>query len=83
MLISVVMPVYNDKATIDRAVKSLSRQAHPHWELLAVDDGSTDGCYERLAEWGREDRRIRTTMPKRIAGRPPLETGASGPPLVT
>ena len=59
MLISVVMPVYNDRATIDRAIKSLSRQTHPDWELLAIDDGSTDGCDERLAEWGREDGRIR------------------------
>ena len=53
------MPIYNDRATIDRAVKSLARQTHPDWELLAVNDGSTDGCYERLAEWGREDGRIR------------------------
>jgi glycosyltransferase involved in cell wall biosynthesis/GT2 family glycosyltransferase len=61
MLISVVMPVHNNRVTIDRAVGSLLRQTHPHWELLVVDDGSTDGSYERLMDLGREHGRIRAS----------------------
>ncbi len=41
-LISVVMPVYNGAAMLDRAVGSLVAQTFHDWELLAVDDASCD-----------------------------------------
>ena len=41
-LISVVMPVQNGAATLDRAIRSVVAQTFRDWELLAVDDGSTD-----------------------------------------
>ncbi len=59
MLISVVMPVHNGRDTLGRAVRSLREQAHPDWELIAVDDGSTDGSHEQLVQWSRQDGRIR------------------------
>jgi Glycosyl transferase family 2 len=40
---TVVMPVYNSEHTIDRAVGSIASQTYPDWELIAVDDSSTDG----------------------------------------
>jgi glycosyltransferase involved in cell wall biosynthesis len=57
--ISVVMPVHDGAATLDRALQSLLRQTFPAWELLAVDDGSTDDSHERLQRWARQDERIR------------------------
>ena len=57
--ISVIMPVHDGMATLDRAIASLTRQTFPAWELLAVDDGSADGSFERLRDWGRRDSRIR------------------------
>jgi glycosyltransferase involved in cell wall biosynthesis len=57
--ISVIMPVYNGSAFLERSVGSICQQTFPDWELLAVDDGSTDGSYEHLCKWQRCDSRIR------------------------
>ena len=41
--ISIIMPLYNKKAYVQRAIKSLQMQTYTDWELIVVDDGSTDG----------------------------------------
>ncbi len=41
-LISVIMPVYNTERYISKAVNSVISQSHENWELLIVDDGSSD-----------------------------------------
>ncbi len=46
--VSVVMPVFNGSAFLDRAVVSLRAQTFTDWELLAVDDASTDDSAARL-----------------------------------
>jgi glycosyltransferase involved in cell wall biosynthesis len=43
------MPAYNAEATIDRAIRSIFAQRRTDWELIVVDDGSTDGTYEAAA----------------------------------
>lgn len=40
--VSLIMAAYNAEATIERAVKSVMLQTYPHWELIIIDDGSTD-----------------------------------------
>ena len=42
-VISVIIPTYNRLHTIPRAIDSIRNQSYPHWELIIVDDGSTDG----------------------------------------
>jgi glycosyltransferase involved in cell wall biosynthesis len=56
-MISVVMATYNRADTLPRAVDSVLRQSHKDWELLIVDDGSTDATHEVLESL--DDPRIR------------------------
>lgn len=57
--VSVVLPVRNGAATIGRAVASVQNQAFAEWELLVVDDGSSDETYEIVAGIARDDSRVR------------------------
>ena len=57
-LVSVVTPVYNGEAFLTQAIESVISQTYSQWELLLVDDGSTDGSLEIMREYEREDRRI-------------------------
>lgn len=57
-VISVLMPVRNAAATLRQAVDSLRRQLFPDWELLAVNDGSTDDTPEILNTLAAADWRI-------------------------
>ena len=54
--VSIVLPTYNRADTIGRAISSVQRQSFVDWELIIVDDGSTDGTNESLVEL---DRRIK------------------------
>ena len=54
--ISVVMPVHNGAAPLDRAIRSIVSQTYPEWELLAVNDCSSDESYALRAHlWCRGD----------------------------
>lgn len=57
-LISIVVPVYNVKPFLDKCVKSLIEQTYKNIEIILVDDGSTDGCFEICDEWKKRDSRI-------------------------
>jgi glycosyltransferase involved in cell wall biosynthesis len=56
-MISLVMPTYQRSGTIARAIRSVLRQTHEDWELVVVDDGSTDDTAAVVA--GAGDRRVR------------------------
>lgn len=58
-LISVIMPVYNASKWLDRAIGCLMDQTYSCWELVAVDDGSTDGSFDILKVWEERDSRIK------------------------
>jgi glycosyltransferase involved in cell wall biosynthesis len=57
--VSVLMPLRNAAATVATAVASIAAQDFPHWELVAVDDGSTDDTAEILRQLSAQDQRIR------------------------
>ena len=51
MLVSVIMPVYNASDYLQDAIQSLLEQTYTKWELIAVDDGSTDKSWELLQSY--------------------------------
>ena len=68
-LVSILMPVFNAEPYLAAAVDSIWQQSYPHIEIVAVDDGSTDGSGSLL------DRlRQRSPLPLRI-----IEQVNSGP----
>ena len=56
---SIVMPCFNAAATLDDTVASILDQSHQDWELICIDDGSTDATPSLLAGYARADDRIR------------------------
>jgi glycosyltransferase involved in cell wall biosynthesis len=58
MHVTVVMPAYNAVATVSAAIESIRKQTYTHWDLLIVDDGSTDGTWEVLKSAAFLDPRI-------------------------
>ncbi|MEM7498305.1 MAG: glycosyltransferase [Pseudomonadota bacterium] len=57
--VSVVMPVYNGEAFLDEAVQSVLSQSFTNFEVIAVDDGSSDATPEILARHAAIDPRLR------------------------
>jgi glycosyltransferase involved in cell wall biosynthesis len=66
--LSVVMPCFNETKTIRTIVAQVLEQPFDI-ELLIVDDGSTDGTRDVLAELARDDRRIRVLLQPKNAGK--------------
>lgn len=58
-LLSVIVPVYRARDTLDACVESILAQDFPDMELILVDDGSSDGSGEICDAWARRDERIR------------------------
>lgn len=57
-LVSVVMPAYNAAPYIAESIESVRAQTYPYWELLIVDDGSTDNTRIIAEEYCTQDKRI-------------------------
>lgn len=58
--VSILMPVRNEESYLQAALESLYRQTCTDWELVAVDDGSSDGTASILADAARRDNRVHT-----------------------
>ncbi|GAA4310029.1 glycosyltransferase family 2 protein [Pontixanthobacter gangjinensis] len=58
-LVSVIMPAYNSEAFIAEAIRSVIQQTYPDWELLIIDDASTDATKKIIRKLYQDDNRIR------------------------
>lgn len=57
--ISILLAVYNGANYLDSALQSICDQDFKDWELIAVENGSTDNSFEILQKWSQIDSRIR------------------------
>jgi glycosyltransferase involved in cell wall biosynthesis len=58
--VSIVLPTYNGSRWLAESIESCLRQTYPNWELILVDDASTDSTPEIIARYAEQDARIRT-----------------------
>ncbi|MEQ8713075.1 MAG: glycosyltransferase family 2 protein [Cyclobacteriaceae bacterium] len=57
--VSILLPFYNASATLDRAVESIVNQTFSDWELLLIDNASTDDGPRLAEKWSRQDSRVK------------------------
>lgn len=56
--ISVIVPVYNTEKFIDSCIESVVKQSYQDWELILIDDGSSDNSGSICDKWTLKDNRI-------------------------
>jgi len=58
LLVSIILPVYNGEKFIRQSIESIINQTYKNWELIIVDDCSTDSTFEIIKEYESKDSRI-------------------------
>jgi len=67
-LVSIVLPTYNRDCLIDRAIRSILNQTYKNFELIVIDDGSTDNTEKVVKEFREKDKRIKYIQYKKNKG---------------
>lgn len=57
-LVSIIVPCYNSERYIDRCIKSIISQKYKNFEVLIINDGSSDNSLQKLEHWEHLDSRI-------------------------
>ncbi len=78
-MVSLVVPAFNEGLVIQAAIRSLFELDYPNYEIIVVDDGSTDDTYEKAMEIARESEEVPVrVITKRNGGKAEaLNTGMS------
>lgn len=63
-LISVIVPIYNVEKYLNQCVQSIVDQIYRNLEIILVDDGSSDKCFDICNEWAAKDTRIKVLHKK-------------------
>ena len=58
-LVSIITPMYNAQKYIAQTMDSVLAQTYSNWEMIIMDDCSTDSCPEIVKEYCRKDSRIK------------------------
>ena len=56
---SIIIPTCERENLVQRAINSIQKQTYPWWELIVVDDGSTDNTWSILEDIAKKDDRIK------------------------
>lgn len=65
-LITIIMPVYNSEKYLERAIKSVINQTYKNWELICINDASTDNSLQILKKY--ESNKIKIKSLKKNSG---------------
>jgi len=65
-LVSIIIPLYNRATLIGETVHSVISQTYANWELIIIDDGSTDGSFELAQGYANKDSRIKVCKRDRL-----------------
>ena len=57
--VSIIVPLYNRVDLIGETINSVLKQTFNNWELIIVDDGSTDGSYEYIISLSEKESRMK------------------------
>ena len=57
--VSIIIPAFNCETYLDECLRSVLLQTYKHFEVILVDDGSTDGTAKKCDEWAEIDKRVR------------------------
>ena len=57
--ISIIIPIYNTEMYLTRCIESVETQTFKEWELILIDDGSTDDSLQLCEKFAQKDNRIR------------------------
>ncbi|MCX7974213.1 MAG: glycosyltransferase [Candidatus Aminicenantes bacterium] len=70
--VSILVPVRNEERNLEPLLQSLLNQDYPHYEIIVMDDGSTDNTWSILKKWAALDSRLRIERSQEL---PPGWTG--------
>lgn len=69
-IVTIVMPIYNGEKYLDEAIKSVIEQDYSNWELICVDDASTDRSATIIEHYAKADPRVLHRTNERNLGLP-------------
>ena len=67
-IVSIITPAYNAAPFLEETVKSVQAQSFPDWEMIIVDDCSTDNTYSLAKKLAEEDSRIKVLQNSENSG---------------
>ena len=66
--VSVIIPIYNRAHLVGRSIQSVLNQTYKDFEIIVVDDGSTDNTEDTIREFQKKDKRIKYIRRKKNKG---------------